>query len=144
MEQLNSVRRVFEFKAALPDTSPGDARNDSLVMRESSRWIHRINCLEMLLVGIQNDRIGLLKQSTEFTAFVLQSKDGRRLRIYYYTRNFRFGQTDLNAVVSPSLPDAQLSQTLAAKYQMREIWITNGLHTARIPASAFGRLQSAP
>jgi hypothetical protein len=162
-------------KASLPQTSPGDARNDSLVARESSRWVFPINCLEMLLIGIQNDRVGVLQQSTEFTAFILRSADGRRLRIYYYTRNedgignvstiltpvahdyqegwtvvanlhnhnFRPGQTDLNAVVSPSLPDAQLYQTLAARYQLREAWITNGLHTVRIPASAFGRLQAA-
>lgn len=167
---------LLRRKAALPQTSLGDARNDSLVARESSQWVHRINCLEMLLIGIQNDRIGLLQQSTEFTAFVLRSSDGRRLRIYSYTRNedgignvgailapmvrdyqdgwivmanlhnhnFRIGQTDVNAVVSPSLPDAQLYQSLADKYQLREAWITNGLHTARIPASAFGRLQSAP
>jgi hypothetical protein len=167
---------LLRRKAALPQTSWGDARNDSLVARESSRWVYRINCLEMLLIGIQNGRIGLLQQSTEFTAFVLRSSTGRRLRIYYYTRNedgignvgailapvardyqegwivmanlhnhnFRIGQTDPNAVVSPSLSDAQLYQTLAAKYQLREAWITNGLHTARIPVSAFGRLQSAP
>jgi len=61
-----------------------------------------------------------------------------------HNHNFRIGQTDVNAVVSPSLPDAQLYQTLAAKYHLREAWITNGLHTARIPASAFDRLQSAP
>jgi hypothetical protein len=167
---------LLRRKAALPQTSSGDARNNSLVARESTQWVYRINCLEMLLIGIQNERIGLLRQSTEFTAFVLRSADGRRLRIYFYTRNedgignvgailgsvardyqegwivmanlhnhnFRVGQTDLNAVVSPSLPDAQLYQTLAAKYQLREAWITNGLHTVRIPASAFGRFQSAP
>jgi hypothetical protein len=166
---------LLRRKAALPETSSGDARNDSLLARESSDWIHPINCLEMLLIGIQHERIDLLRQSTEFVAFVLRSSDGRRLRIYYYTRNedgigsvgailapvardsrdgwivianlhnhnFRVGQPDLNAVVSPSLPDAQLYQTLATSYQLREAWITNGLHTARIPASAFGRLQAA-
>lgn len=60
-----------------------------------------------------------------------------------HNHNSRLGQTDPNAVVSPSLPDAQLMQRLAAKYQLREAWITNGLHTARIPASAFARLQAA-
>ena len=166
---------LLRRKAALPATSSGDAWNDSLVARASSDWVHPIKCLEMLLAGIQHDRIDLLQQSTEFTAFVLRSSDGRRLRIYYYTRNedgigsvgailapvardyrdgwsvianlhnhnFRVDQRDLNAVVSPSLSDAQLYQTLAATYQLREAWITNGLHTARIPASAFGRLQSA-
>jgi hypothetical protein len=163
-------------KAALPQTSAGDARNDSVVAREAAQWVHRISCLEMLLVGVQNDRIDLLRKPTEFTAFVLRSADGRRLRIYYYTgnedgignvaailapaardveqgwtlvanlhnHNFRLGQADLNAVVSPSLSDAQLYRSLAAEYQLREAWITNGLHTARIPASAFGRLQTAP
>lgn len=54
---------------------------------------------------------------------------------------FHPGQPELNAPLAPSKPDAQFNQNFAASAGMAEAWITNGLHTARIPAAAFGAFE---
>jgi hypothetical protein len=78
---------LLRKKATLPQTSPGDAFNARLAADHADAWISPVNCLEALLMGVQNERIPLLDRSTEFTAFVLESKDRSRIRIYSFTRN---------------------------------------------------------
>jgi len=50
---------------------------------------------------------------------------------------FHPGQPELNGAPAPSRPDAQFLVNFAGS-GMAEAWITNGLHTAHIPAAAFG------
>lgn len=50
---------------------------------------------------------------------------------------------DLNGVVAPSVPDAQFNARFHTVSGMREAWITNGLDTVEIPASAFGSFEGA-
>jgi len=51
---------------------------------------------------------------------------------------FHPGQPELNGPLAPSGPDAQFNANFAESAGLAEAWITNGLHTARIPAAAFG------
>lgn len=51
---------------------------------------------------------------------------------------FHPGQPELNSPLAPSTPDARSMANFAASAGLAEAWITNGLHTARIPAAAFG------
>lgn len=54
---------------------------------------------------------------------------------------FHPGQPDLNAPLAPSKPDAQFNANYAARVGLAEAWITNGLHTAHIPAAAFDKFE---
>lgn len=54
-----------------------------------------------------------------------------------HNHNFHPGQPLLNAPLAPSGPDAQFNLNFAREVGMAEAWITNGLHTVRIPAAAF-------
>jgi hypothetical protein len=78
---------LLRRKAALPQASPGDAFNARLAADHAEAWISPINCLEALLLGAQNERVPLLERSTEFTAFILGSRDHSRIRIYSLTKN---------------------------------------------------------
>jgi hypothetical protein len=51
---------------------------------------------------------------------------------------FHPGQPELNGPLAPSKPDGRFIVNFAASAGLAEAWITNGLHTARIPAAAFG------
>lgn len=61
--------------------------NNRLVAQNAGHWIHPVVCLEMLLQGAQHGRLDTFKNPTEFASFVLRSKDGKRLRVYFYTVN---------------------------------------------------------
>jgi hypothetical protein len=150
--------------------------NGRIVTENAPAWIQPINCLEMLLLSAQNDRIEILNDPTEFASFVLRSADKARLRIVYFSKNengignvgtimvpvrqdhargYRLlamlhnhnfelrgpRYNGLNGILAPSAPDAHLQRGLADDFQLEEAWITNGLHTSRIPARAFDRFQ---
>lgn len=57
---------------------------------------------------------------------------------------FHPGTPSLNGPVAPSKADARFNVNYAASAGMAEAWITNGLHTARIPAAAFGQFERDP
>lgn len=63
---------------------------------------------------------------------------GWKVLALLHNHNFHVGQPALNGVLGPSTADAQFNVNFAARAGMAQAWITNGLHTARIPASAFG------
>ena len=56
-----------------------------------------------------------------------------------HNHNFHPGQPELNGPLGPSGPDAQFNANFAEAAGMREAWITNGIDSVHIPASAFGR-----
>ncbi|MEQ1779960.1 MAG: hypothetical protein ABMA14_01270 [Hyphomonadaceae bacterium] len=62
------------------------ANNDQVVANAGS-WIKPAGCFEKLLVGIQHTRRDIFLAPTEFVSAVLQSADGKRLRIYFFTIN---------------------------------------------------------
>lgn len=69
---------------------------------------------------------------------------GWRVLANLHNHNFHPGDPDTNGPLAPSLPDAQVNRNLAAATGLEAAWITNGLHTARIPASAFGAFEAPP
>jgi hypothetical protein len=64
-----------------------ERHNNTIVIREARSWIGPINCLEMLLFSVQNDRINILDDPTEFISFILRSNDGARLRVIFFSKN---------------------------------------------------------
>jgi hypothetical protein len=61
--------------------------NNQIIIQEAQSWIRPINCLELLLLTAQNERIDILDDPTEFVSFILRSSDEQLLRIYFYSRN---------------------------------------------------------
>ena len=61
-----------------------------------------------------------------------------------HNHDFHPGDPTMNGAVGPSLPDAQFNLRFHAETGMAEAWITNGLHTAQIPAAAFPLFEQAP
>ena len=55
-----------------------------------------------------------------------------------HTHVFHQGQPMLDGILAPSIADADFNANFAAEGGMQEAWITNGIHTVRIPAAAFG------
>jgi len=66
------------------------------------------------------------------------SRAGWKVLGVLHNHAFHPGQPELNSPLAPSKPDAKSMVNLAATAGLAEAWITNGLHTARIPAAAFG------
>lgn len=58
-----------------------------------------------------------------------------------HNHSFHPGDPMLNGPVSPSVPDATFNANFAAEAGMQAAWITNGVSTVHIPASAFGRFE---
>lgn len=65
---------------------------------------------------------------------------GWTLEAALHNHNFHPNDSTLNGALAPSEPDASLMRNLAERFGLREAWITNGVDTARIPASAFSGL----
>jgi hypothetical protein len=61
-----------------------------------------------------------------------------------HNHNFHPNDPKMNGALGPSLPDAQFNLSFHARTGMAEAWITNGLHTAEIPATAFPLFETAP
>ena len=57
-----------------------------------------------------------------------------------HNHNFHPGDARQNSPLAPSGPDAQFNVNMAREAGLQSAWITNGLHTAHIPASAFGAM----
>jgi hypothetical protein len=62
---------------------------------------------------------------------------GWKVLALLHNHNFHPGQPELNGALAPSKPDARFNMNFAMRSGMAQAWITNGLHTARIPARAF-------
>ena len=66
---------------------------------------------------------------------------GWRVAFVIHMHAFHPGNAQLNGIVSPSVPDADFNFNFAGEAGMEAAWITNGLHTVRIPTAAFGWFQ---
>lgn len=92
--------------------------------------------LRISYLTINEDGIGRMSPLTE--PAVADVEAGWRLEIALHNHSFHPDQPSLNGVLAPSEADAQFAVNLAADAGLRAAWITNGLHTSRIPAQAFG------
>lgn len=65
-------------------------------------------------------------------------EQGWTMKLILHPHAFHPGDPQLNGPVAPSIADADLAFNLQASMGLQESWITNGISTVRIPASAFG------
>lgn len=65
---------------------------------------------------------------------------GWTMELVLHPHVFHPGQPELDGLVAPSVPDADLAYNLRAS-GLKQSWITNGIHTVKIPAEAFALLQ---
>lgn len=116
------------------DTFAAPTEFASLVLRspDGSR-------LRIYYYTINQDGIGRASPITEPAMVDLQA--GWRLAIALHNHAFHPGQPKLNGIIAPSDPDADFNANLAAS-GLEQAWITNGLHTVRIPASAFSQFRT--
>jgi hypothetical protein len=61
--------------------------NNYLVKASAPQWIRPSNCLEKLLMGLQDSRVSILQAPTEFVSVVLKKPATNQLRIYFYSVN---------------------------------------------------------
>lgn len=91
--------------------------------------------LRIYFLTINEDGIGRASPLTD--PALVDVKAGWSPEIALHNHSFHPGQPSLDGILAPSEADAQFMANLAAASGLREAWITNGLHTSRIPASAF-------
>lgn len=145
--------------------------NSKLVAQNAKAWLRPATCLEKLLTGMQQARLDMFENPSEFASFVLRS--GNRVRIYFYTNNqdglgrvtpvsdpvrkdikmgwrvqfalhnhpFHPGQPALNGPPAPSIPDAHFHDNARDELGLAEARVTNGVTTVRIPAAAFSSFE---
>lgn len=79
--------------------------NNDVVLAAAAEWIHPANCLEKLLMGIQNDRVSIRRDPTEFVSIGLYRPETERMRIYFYSvnRNGIGAMTPLTRLVDADL-----------------------------------------
>ncbi len=63
---------------------------------------------------------------------------GWTMELVLHPHAFHPGQPQLNGVIAPSVPDAGFAYNQMAS-GLKQAWITNGIHTVRIPSDAFDR-----
>lgn len=97
--------------------------------------------LRIYYLTINEDGIGRMSPLTE--PAMVDVKAGWRMEIMLHNHSFHPGQPSIDGVLAPSEADSQFVANFAADAGLQAAWITNGLHSSRIPASAFG-LFTAP
>lgn len=95
--------------------------------------------LRVYYYTINQDGIGRM---TPIVEPALQDKrDGWEVLIALHSHVFHPGQPELDGLLAPSIPDADFHIRLHDVSQVQEAWITNGIHTVRMPASSFHDFQ---
>jgi hypothetical protein len=81
--------------------------NNDIVLSEAADWIRPAGCLEKLLIGLQNDRISIQRDPTEFVSVVLNRPESERVRVYFYSvnRNGIGAMTPVTRLVDADLLD---------------------------------------
>jgi len=94
--------------------------------------------LRIYYYTINQDGIGRASPITEPAIADMQT--GWRLAVALHNHAFHPGQPKLNGITAPSEADADFHANLATS-GLEQAWITNGLHTVRIPASTFSQFK---
>jgi hypothetical protein len=84
---LHQVRKIGFKTDPIAALRASPSINNDIVLRSSSDWIRPSNCLEKLLIGIQNSRVSIQRDPTEFVSIVLKRKSTERIRVYFYSVN---------------------------------------------------------
>ena len=92
--------------------------------------------LRIYFYTINQDGIGRVSPVSE--PALADVKQGWRVVLGMHTHVFHPGQPMLDGILAPSIADADFNANFAEEGGMQSAWITNGIHTVRIPAEAFG------
>jgi len=92
--------------------------------------------LRIYFYTINQDGIGRVGPVSE--PALADVAQGWRIVLGMHSHVFHPGQPLLDGILAPSVPDADFNANFAASGGMQAAWITNGVHTVRIPAEAFG------
>lgn len=87
-----------------------------------------------------SDGVGNLTLITD--AIAEDIRQGWTLEAGLHNHNFH-PEPKRNGIVAPSGPDAHANIQLLNQYGLQEAWITNGVHTVRIPSAAFSQFSPA-
>jgi hypothetical protein len=91
--------------------------------------------LRVYFYTINQDGIGRASPLTQPAERDRQA--GWTMEIVLHSHVFHPGQPELDGLIAPSVADADLAFNLLDA-GLKQAWITNGVHTVRIPADAFG------
>lgn len=105
----------------------------SIVMRSPDGARLRIYYLTINQDGI--GRAGPLTNPAQADA-----ADGWTMELVLHPHFFHPGQPELDGLIAPSVPDAHFAYN-QRDVGLKQAWITNGVHTVRIPAEAFDLFQ---
>jgi hypothetical protein len=84
---LSQVRKIGFKTDPIAALRASPSVNNEIVLQSSSEWIRPSNCLEKLLIGIQNSRVSIARDPTEFVSVVLDQPGTDRIRVYFYSVN---------------------------------------------------------
>lgn len=95
--------------------------------------------LRIYFYTVNQDGIG---RASPFTDPASQDvEQGWTLKLVLHPHVFHPGDPMLNGPVAPSVPDAGFAFNLRESAGLQQSWITNGISTVRIPASAFDEFE---
>lgn len=116
-------------------TSPTEFASFVLRSSDESR-------LRIYYYTVNLDGIGRMTPLTD--PVLTDRQNGWEVLIGLHSHVFHPDQPELNGILAPSIPDADFHVNFHAVSGMQEAWITNGVHTVRMPASSFGDFQREP
>lgn len=94
------------------------------------------NRLRVYSYTINHDGIGRMDPVVE--PALRDAREGWKVLIALHSHVFHPGQPEIDGILAPSEPDADFHVRFHEESGVDEAWITNGVHTVRMPASSFG------
>lgn len=173
-KQLNALYDTSQeslLKSAVEYEEELDQKNNQVIFANKDK-IRKINCLESKLMVLQNSRKDLLKEPTEFIAFMLSKrnsyklyyftsniagirslgfihreiekslKDGWKLDYNLHNHNFFIDKKKYRGTVAPSTADAWVFKTELKNYGLQKALVTNGFHTVEISPEMIEQLST--
>lgn len=95
--------------------------------------------LRVYYYTINHDGIGRMDAIVE--PALEDRRDGWDVLVALHNHAFHPGQPAIDGILAPSEPDADFHIRLHTISNLQEAWITNGVHTVRMPASSFNDFQ---
>lgn len=117
------------YQHARIDTFASPTEFASIVMRSPDR-----TRLRVYFYTINQDGIGRMTPLAQPAERDRQA--GWTMELVLHSHVFHPGRPELDGLIAPSVPDAGLAFNMLG-VGLKQAWITNGVHTVRIPAEAF-------
>lgn len=84
---LSQVRQMGFTTDPVAALRASPSTNNDAVLAAATEWIRPANCIEKLLMGLQNDRVSIRRDPTEFVSIGLYRPETERMRLYFYSVN---------------------------------------------------------